>query len=176
EFAGGSYVIVQKYLHDLAAWNAIAVEDQERAIGRTKLADIEMPDDVKPANSHVALNTIVDENGDQRQIVRDNMPFGRVGDGEFGTYFIGYAATPEVTEEMLTNMFVGKPPGNHDRILDFSTAVTGCLFYVPSAEWLDDPPAAGAAPEPAAERAAEPAAEPEATGSDGSLGIGSLRK
>jgi putative iron-dependent peroxidase len=177
-FAGGSYVIVQKYLHDLAAWNAIAVEDQERAIGRTKLADIEMPDDVKPANSHVALNTIVDENGDQRQIVRDNMPFGRVGDGEFGTYFIGYAATPEVTEEMLSNMFVGKPPGNHDRILDFSTAVTGCLFFVPSAEWLDDPPAgapaAGAAAQPGAAEAPESGAE--ATGSDGSLGIGSLRR
>jgi putative iron-dependent peroxidase len=170
EFAGGSYVIVQKYLHDLAAWNAIAVEDQERAIGRTKLADIEMPDDVKPANSHVALNTIVDENGDQCQIVRDNMPFGRVGDGEFGTYFIGYAATPEVTEEMLSNMFVGKPPGNHDRILDFSTAVTGCLFFVPSAEWLDDPPAGGAAE---SAEAAEPGA---AAGPDGSLGIGSLRK
>jgi putative iron-dependent peroxidase len=139
-FAGGSYVIVQKYLHDLAAWNAVPVEEQERVIGRTKLDDMELPDDLLPANSHVALNTIEDESGDERQIVRDNMPFGRVGDAEFGTYFIGYAADPAVTEEMLHNMFVGDPPGNHDRILDFSTAVTGTLFFTPSADFLDDPP------------------------------------
>jgi putative iron-dependent peroxidase len=155
-FAGGSYVIVQKYLHDLDGWNALTVEEQEQAIGRTKLADIELPDDIKPSNSHVALNTIVDENAEERQIVRDNMPFGRVGSGEFGTYFIGYAATPDVTEVMLRNMFIGKPPGNHDRILDFSKAVTGTLFFVPSAEFLDDPP--GGVGE----------------AGDGSLGIGSL--
>ncbi len=140
DFAGGSYVIVQKYVHDLSAWNALPVEEQERAIGRTKLADIELPDDVKPANSHVALNTITDASGQERQIVRDNMPFGQVGRGEFGTYFIGYAATPDVTEQMLRHMFVGNPPGNHDRILDFSTAKTGSLFFVPSADFLDDPP------------------------------------
>ena len=120
-FAGGSYVIVQKYLHDLAAWDALPVEEQERVIGRTKLSDIELPDDVKPANSHVALNTIVDEDGEERQIVRFNMPFGRVGAREFGTYFIGYARNPDVIEQMLTNMFVGNPPGQlrpDPRLLD----------------------------------------------------------
>jgi putative iron-dependent peroxidase len=142
-FAGGSYVVVQKYVHDLTAWDALPVEEQERAIGRSKLSDIEMPDDVKPSNSHLALNTITDDDGNERQIVRLNMPFGAVGTGEFGTYFIGYAATPDVIEQMLTNMFVGKPPGNHDRILDFSTAVTGNLFFVPTTEFLDDPPPRG---------------------------------
>jgi porphyrinogen peroxidase len=183
EFAGGSYVIVQKYLHDLAAWNELPVEEQERVVGRTKLADIELPDEVKPANSHVALNTITGEDGEERQIVRDNMPFGSIGEQEFGTYFIGYAATPEVTEQMLRNMFIGNPPGNYDRILDFSTAVTGTLFYVPSADSLDDPPGPSEA-EAAEPEAAEPeAAEPEAAGApeagahpgDGSLGIGSLK-
>jgi putative iron-dependent peroxidase len=140
-FAGGSYVIVQKYLHDLTTWNALPVEEQERVVGRTKLSDIELADDVKPANSHVALNTITDDDGTERQIVRDNMPFGHVGSAEFGTYFIGYSATPSVTEQMLENMFVGKPAGNHDRILDFSTAVTGNLFFAPTADFLDDPPA-----------------------------------
>lgn len=139
-FAGGSYVVVQRYLHDLAAWDALAVEEQERAIGRTKLSDLELPDDVKPANSHVALNTIVGADGEEHQIVRLNMPFGRVGAREFGTYFIGYARSPDVIEEMLTNMFIGKPPGNYDRILDFSTAVTGTLFFVPSAGFFDPPP------------------------------------
>jgi porphyrinogen peroxidase len=140
EFAGGSYVVVQKYLHDLEAWDALPVEEQERAIGRKKLSDIELPDEVKPSDSHVALNTIVDENGEQLQIVRFNMPFGTVGAGEFGTYFIGYARGADVIELMLSNMFIGRPPGNYDRILDFSRALTGNLFYVPSADFLDDPP------------------------------------
>ncbi|MGW1591428.1 Dyp-type peroxidase [Streptomyces sp. NPDC002386] len=139
-FAGGSYVIVQKYLHDLTAWKALAVEEQEMVIGRTKVDNVELPDDVKRPDSHVALNTVTDEDGQERKIVRDNMPFGRVGDGEFGTYFIGYARTPEVTEHMLRNMFLGDRPDVHDRILDFSNAVTGCLFHVPSAAFLDDPP------------------------------------
>jgi putative iron-dependent peroxidase len=130
-FAGATYVIVQKYLHDLRAWDGLPVEEQEKAVGRTKLSDLELGDEVKPDNSHVALNTIHGEDGEERQILRLNMPFGAVGAGEFGTYFIGYARTPDVTELMLQNMFVGKPPGNHDRILDFSTAVTGSLFFVP---------------------------------------------
>ncbi|MFF0750487.1 Dyp-type peroxidase [Streptomyces sp. NPDC004267] len=140
EFAGGSYVVVQKYVHDLAAWEALGAEEQERVIGRTKLANMELPDDVKPDDSHVARNTITDADGTERQILRDNMVFGSVGRGEFGTYFIGYARTPEVTERMLERMFLGDPPGLTDRILDFSTAVTGCLFFVPSADFLDDPP------------------------------------
>jgi porphyrinogen peroxidase len=143
EFAGGSYVLVQKYLHDLDAWNGLPVEEQERVIGRTKLDDIEMPDDVKPTNSHVALNTIEDD-GVERKILRGNMVFGAVGEGEFGTYYIGYARTPDLLERMLRNMFVGDPPGNYDRILDFSTATTGSLYFVPSADFLDDPPGGGA--------------------------------
>jgi putative iron-dependent peroxidase len=166
-FAGGSYVIVQKYLHDMAAWNALTTEDQEKAIGRYKLSDIEMPDDVKPANSHVALNTIEDPDGTERQILRANMPFGDLGHGEFGTYYIAYAATPSVTEQMLANMFIGDPPGNHDRILDFSTAVTGSLFFTPSADFLDD------LPDPPGGLADESGPAPR---DPGSLGIGSLKR
>ncbi len=139
-FAAGSYVIVQKYLHDLGAWNALPVEAQELVIGRRKLSDVELDDAVKPADSHVVLNTITDPDGTEHKILRDNMPFGAVGSGEFGTYFIGYARTPTVTERMLERMFLGDPPARHDRILDFSTAVTGSLFFVPSADFLDDPP------------------------------------
>ncbi len=136
-FNGGSYVIVQKYLHDLKAWNAIPVEMQEKIIGRRKLSDIELSDADKPAYAHNAL-TNIEENGVQLQILRDNMPFGRPGHGEFGTYFIGYCRTPRVTETMLRNMFVGNPPGNYDRILDFSTPATGGLFFVPTAPFLDN--------------------------------------
>ncbi len=174
DFAGGSYVIVQKYVHDMRAWNALPVEEQEKVIGRTKLADIEMPDEVKPANSHVALNTIIEPDGTQRQILRANMPFGQAGRGEFGTYFIGYAATPAVTEQMLVNMFIGRPPGNHDRILDFSTAVTGGLFFAPSADFLDDLPGPPDRPGSAASRAEPPGSIPRRAG--GSLGIGGLNR
>ncbi|MFZ0831178.1 MAG: Dyp-type peroxidase [Thermoplasmata archaeon] len=135
-FASGSYVIVQKYLHDLAAWNKLPTEEQERIVGRTKLDDIELDDSVKPTNAHNSLTTIV-EHGKEVKILRDNMPFGHPAQGEFGTYFIGYSRSPRTTEQMLQNMFVGNPPGNYDRLLDFSRAVTGNLFFVPSATFLD---------------------------------------
>src|SRR6202795_4086700 len=171
DFAGGSYVIVQKYLHDLGGWNALTTEAQERIIGRTKLSDIELDDSVKPTSAHSALTTIV-ENGKEIKILRDNMPFGRPGHGEFGTYFIGYSLSPRTIELMLENMFVGRPPGNYDRILDFSRAVTGNLFFVPSATFLDsvtdDEPAA-AAPAPVETSPSSPSRN------DGSLGIGSLK-
>ena len=107
-FAGGSYVIVQKYLHDLKGWNAVPVAQQEGFIGRTKLSDIELDDAVKPSFAHNALTTI-EENGEELEIVRANMPFGEVGKGEFGTYFCGYARSPHRIEQMLENVFVGKP-------------------------------------------------------------------
>ena len=135
-YAGGSYVIVQKYLHDMDAWNALPTEQQELVIGRTKLADIELDDNTKPSYAHSALTTIT-ENGTEVKIVRDNMPFGSVGAGEYGTYFIGYSRAPAVTELMLRNMFIGRPEGNYDRILDVSRAVTGCLFFVPPAPLLE---------------------------------------
>jgi porphyrinogen peroxidase len=167
DFAGGSYVHVQKYLHNMAAWESLSVTEQEQVIGRTKLEDIEFDDDVKPANAHIALNVITDEDGNQLQIVRHNMPFGELGKAEFGTYFIGYSRTPEVTEQMLRNMFLGDPPGNTDRILDFSTAVTGGLFFSPTVDFLDDPPPLPNSPAGAPAVVTQPA--------DGSLAIGSLK-
>ena len=172
DFASGSYVIVQKYLHDLGAWNALSTEVQERIIGRTKLADIELDCRVKPASAHNALTSIT-ENGKDLQIVRDNMPFGQVGSGEYGTYFIGYCRTPQVTERMIENMFVGNPPGNYDRLLDFSRAATGTLFFVPSLTFLDS--VSGDAPATQAPAQPPPADPSIGAASDGSLGIGSLK-
>ncbi len=173
-FAGGSYVIVQKYLHDMKKWNAISTEEQERVIGRKKLSDIEMDDAVKPASAHTAL-TVIEVDGKEVKILRDNMPFGQPGRGEFGTYFIGYSRTPRVTELMLENMFVGRPPGNYDRLLDFSRAVTGGLFFAPSVTFLEG---AGAEQPAAAASATPPVASDSPSASsvrDTSLGIGSLR-
>jgi porphyrinogen peroxidase len=167
DFAGSCYVHVQKYVHDMTAWDSVSVTEQERVIGRTKLEDIELDDDEKPANSHIALNVVTDDDGHELPIVRHNMPFGELGIGEFGTYFIGYSRTAAVTEQMLRNMFLGDPPGNTDRVLDFSTAVTGGMFFSPTVNFLDDPPPL---PGPSTTTAA---AEP--AGKDSSLAIGSLK-
>jgi porphyrinogen peroxidase len=178
-FAGGSYVIVQKYLHDLAGWNALSTEAQERIIGRTKLSDIELDDSVKPTSAHNALTTIV-EDGKEVKILRDNMPFGRAAEGEFGTYFIGYSRSPRTIETMLENMFIGRPPGNYDRLLDFSRAVTGSLFFVPTATFLENVSEdSSITPALAAANSAAPvpaeSASPSPRKNDGSLHIGSLR-
>ena len=186
-FEGGTYVIVQKYLHDMAGWDALSTEQQERIIGRKKLSDIELDAAVKPTCSHSSLTTI-EENGVEVKILRDNMPFGRPTQGEFGTYFIGYSKSPSTIELMLQNMFVGRPPGNYDRLLDFSRAVTGNLFFVPAASFLDDvsdEAAAEVAPSdvPAGASCGDsPLGAPStdetrqaAPGKDGSLGIGSLK-
>jgi putative iron-dependent peroxidase len=171
-FAGGSYVIVQKYLHDMAGWNALPTETQEGIIGRAKLSDIELDDAVKPTFAHNALTQIV-ENGREIKIVRDNMPFGQAGRGESGTYFIGYSRSPRTIEQMLVNMFVGNPPGNYDRLLDFSTAVTGNLFFVPTATFLDDVTPVPQAVSSSAQSNSPTLANPPMP--DGSLGIGSLK-
>src|SRR5215467_7370963 len=169
-FAGGSYVIVQKYLHNLDAWNKLPTEAQERIIGRTKVSDIELDDSVKPTSAHNAL-TVIEENGREIKILRDNMPFGRPGHSEFGTYFIGYSRSPHTIEQMLENMFIGRPPGNYDRILDFSTAVTGNLFFIPTATFLDN-----VSPnQPATNSAPVETSASTAPSKDGSLGIGSLK-
>jgi porphyrinogen peroxidase len=179
-FTGGSYVIVQKYLHDLKRWNEVPVEQQENIIGRHKLSDIEQEDAAKASYAHNVL-TSIEENGEQLQIVRDNMPFGEFGKDEFGTYFIGYARSPRRIEQMLENMFIGQPPGNYDRLLDFSRAVTGVLFFVPSATFLDDvvtsmTPAPPSPRQSSTDSATTNTPPIDRAPRDGSLGIGSLKK
>lgn len=174
QFAGGSYVIIQKYLHDMSRWNALSTEEQERMIGRKKLSDIELSDAVKAPFAHNVLTTVV-ENGTQVDILRDNMPFGKPGHGEFGTYFIGYCRTPRITEQMLENMFIGSPPGNYDRLLDFSRAVTGSLFFAPSLTFLEnlgDEESSTSPPSPSPTESDPSSSSPVR---DTSLGIGSLK-
>ncbi len=134
DFEGGSYVVVQKYLHDLERWNRLGTSVQEHIIGRTKADNVELDD---APGSHKDLATITDADGTEHDILRDNMPFGSPGAGQFGTYFIGYAGDLSVIERMLQRMFIGEPPGAHDRILDYSTAVTGSAYFVPSADLLE---------------------------------------
>jgi putative iron-dependent peroxidase len=168
-FAGGSYVMVQKYVHNLPKWHTLSTEAQEGIIGRTKLDDIELDAAVKPSSAHTALTTL-EQNGEPVQILRHNMPFGHVSAGDAGTYFIGYARSPRPLEQMLENMVVGRPPGNYDRLLDFSRAVTGTLFFVPSVTFLESVGAPAAPPQE------EAPSEPQPVVSNGSLGIGSLKE
>ena len=134
EFRGGSYAIVQKYLHDVAAWERLTTEEQERVMGRTKATGLELD----APGSHKDVNTVLGPDGTEQRILRAAMPFGRPGRGEFGTYFIAYARDPQLTETMLRRMFAGTPAGGPDPLLDFSRAVTGTLFFVPSADLLQD--------------------------------------
>lgn len=135
-FAGGSYVVVQKYVHNLPAWEGVSAAEQEAIVGRTKLDNIEIDDDDKVQKSHKSLATITDGNGVEHDILRGNMPFGNAGQKEFGTYFIGYSRKLWVTEKMLERMYVGEPVGKHDRLLDFSTPLTGTTFFAPSRQTL----------------------------------------
>lgn len=194
-YAGGSYVVVQRYTHPIELWNALTTEQQEAVIGRRKADNVELDDAAEGQKAHKTLTTIVGDDGEEHDILRDNMPFGSPASGEFGTYFIGYTRQLWVIERMLERMFVGDPPGLHDRLLDFSVARTGSVFFAPSAGLLaalddapaDDDAAAGGAAAAAARGAA--AAEASATSAgpgeapasaspsaaDSSLGLGSLR-
>jgi putative iron-dependent peroxidase len=136
EFRGGSYLMTQKYLHRIDAWQALTTEQQESIMGRSKADNVELDESTVPL-SHKDLATITDADGTEHDILRDNMPFGRPGHAEFGTYFVGYAADLSVMERMLVRMFVGFPPGQHDRLLDFSTPQTGAVYFVPSRDLLE---------------------------------------
>lgn len=133
-FEGGSYVVVQKYLHRLDQWRSLDTATQESIIGRTKADNVELEDAGR--ESHKTLATIVDAQGVEHDILRDNMPFGRPGRGEFGTYFIGYTRNLWVIEKMLAHMFEGVAAGRYDRLLDFSTPMTGTTFFAPSYSML----------------------------------------
>lgn len=132
DFLGGSYIVVQKYLHDLDHWDAIPTEEQERIIGRSKFDNVEFDSATERRPSHKSLATIEDGEGGELSILRDNMPFGRPGEGEYGTFFIGYCGRLSTIEAMLRRMFIGEPPGSYDRILDVSRAVTGAVFFAPT--------------------------------------------
>src|ERR1700722_2550407 len=175
-YKGGSYLFVQKYIHDLKAFKALPVEEQEKIFGRYKESDVEMSDEVKPSNSHSALANV----GDDLKVIRDNMPFGNMSTNEMGTYFIAYASTFSTVKKMLDNMFIGSPEGNYDRLLDFSTPKTGSLFFVPSASFLKNI-ASGAPALELVPSAADARGDIQEVGAgsysgDGSLSIGSLKK
>lgn len=132
--AGGSYAISQRWVHDLAAFHALPVDEQERVIGRTKPDSVELPDDVRPESAHVS-RVEIEEDGEELPIWRRSVPYGTVR--EHGLYFVAFSADPTRFAKMLRRMF-GEADGVHDRLTEFVRPVTSSAWFVPSLEDLDD--------------------------------------
>lgn len=132
EFTGGSFVMVQRFVHNLPAWNKLNVQAQEKVIGRTKPDSIELED--VPANSHVGRVDIKEE-GKGLKIVRHSLPYGSVT-GDHGLLFIAYCHTQHNFNAMLESMY-GETDGKTDTMLRFTKAVSGAYFFAPSAEMLE---------------------------------------
>ncbi len=133
--AGGSFVIAQRWVHDLAAFHALSDREQENVIGRTKADSIEMDDDVKPPTAHIA-RVVIEEDGEELEIYRRSVPYGTVS--EHGLYFVAFSADASRFEKMLRRMFGQSGDAVHDRLTDFSRPVTGAFYFVPSLEALGD--------------------------------------
>ena len=133
DLAGGSYIHIQRYVHDLAAWEKLRVSDQEQKIGRTKADDIEMEDDAKPPTAHIS-RVDIKEGEEKVEILRHSMPYG--DSSTAGLYFVSYGASPRPFEQMLERMFQSDREGHYDHLIDFTTAVTGASFFAPPLEFL----------------------------------------
>lgn len=133
EFAGGSYVLVQRYAHNLRYWGRLTREEQEGAIGRTKPDSEELPDDVRPESAHIS-RVVIEEDGHELEIVRHSTPWA--ADGRQGLVFVAYGRTPATYDKMLARMYGTSGDGIHDRLMDFTEALTGAYFFAPSVERL----------------------------------------
>lgn len=136
EFADGSFVFAQRYVHDLAKWQRLKVDAQEKVIGRTKLESIELDDDVKPENAHTRRAIVEDDEGEELEILRHSLPYGD-GQGDQGLFFVAYTKDLSILDRMLQQMFGNTGDHIHDRLLHFTTAVDGAYYFAPSEELLE---------------------------------------
>lgn len=132
---GGSHVLAMRWVHDLGAFNRLAVEEQQRVIGRTKADSVELPEAAKPATAHIARVTI-EAGGEELKILRRSVPYGTVE--EHGLYFVAFSADPLRYERMLARMFGTAGDGAHDRLIDFSRPVSGAYYFAPSINALNE--------------------------------------
>jgi putative iron-dependent peroxidase len=128
-FAGGSFAFTQRYVHDLARWSELPVADQERAIGRRKRDSRELSDRAKPATAHIS-RVVIEEDGEELEIVRHSFPYGTTS--ESGLFFIAYTRDLAIPERMLARMYGTAGDGLHDRLMEFTRAVSGANFFTPS--------------------------------------------
>jgi putative iron-dependent peroxidase len=133
DFAGGSFVNIQRYVHDLSSWEALSVRQQEDIIARTKQDDVEYPSEQKPPTAHIKRVSI-EVDGESLELLRHSMPYGTAD--EHGLYFVAYAARPDSFSRMLEAMIVADAAGHYDHLMDYSRAVTGASFFAPPLEWL----------------------------------------
>ena len=134
--AGGSFVLAMQWVHDLDAFDALPVAEQQEVIGRTKTDSVELED--KPATAHVS-RVVVEETGAdgaprELEIFRRSVPWGTVG--EHGLYFVAFSADPTRFDRMLARMFGTAGDGIHDHLTDFSRPVSGAYYFAPSLEAL----------------------------------------
>ncbi|MCT9980661.1 Dyp-type peroxidase [Acinetobacter sp. I-MWF] len=136
-FEDGSFIFAQRYVHELEKWKRLKVDAQENVIGRSKLESIEMDDEHKPENAHIARVVIEDNEGEELEILRHSLPYGD-GQGEQGLFFIAYTKDLTRIDRMLVNMFGTQGDGIHDRLLHFVTPMDGAYFFAPNEEVLED--------------------------------------
>ena len=135
-FEDGSFIFAQRYVHELEKWKRLKVDAQENVIGRSKLESIEMDDEHKPENAHIARVVIEDNEGEELEILRHSLPYGD-GQGEQGLFFIAYTKDLTRIDRMLVNMFGTQGDGIHDRLLHFVTPMDGAYFFAPNEEVLE---------------------------------------
>lgn len=133
DFAGGSYVFVQRYVHNLPKWNTLSQDEQENTIGRRKADSEELSDEVKPPTAHIS-RVVIEENGEELEIVRHSFPYGTTS--EAGLFFIAYTKDLDITDKMLRRMMGAGGDGLHDHLMDYTRAVSGAHFFAPSLEIL----------------------------------------
>ena len=136
-FQDGSFIFAQRYAHDLEKWKKLKVDAQEQVMGRTKLESIELEDEVKPANAHIARTVVEDEGGEEMEILRHSLPYGD-GRGDQGLFFIAYTKDLKIIDAMLVRMFGTSGDGIHDRLLHFVTPMDGAYYFAPSEELLEE--------------------------------------
>ena len=136
-FQDGSFIFAQRYAHNLDKWKKLKVDAQEQVMGRTKLESIELDDEVKPANAHIARTVVEDEEGEEMEILRHSLPYGD-GRGDQGLFFIAYTKDLKIIDAMLVRMFGTSGDGIHDRLLHFVTPMDGAYYFAPSEELLEE--------------------------------------
>lgn len=134
QFTGGSYVIAQRYVHQLENFHTLPQAEQEGIIGRTRPDSVELGEDIMPATAHVA-RVVIEEEGEELEIVRHSLPYGSAS-GEHGLFFIAYSREQRIFELMLERMFGLSEDGLHDRLMEFTQAASSGYFYAPTLEQL----------------------------------------
>ncbi len=134
DFKNGSYIHTQRYIHNLTLWKRQPVQEQEKVMGRTKEDNIEFSGEQKAPTAHVKKANIKNIEGKSVEVLRHSMPFGDAR--ESGLFFVSYCKTPEHFEKMLEAMIQADSNGHYDHLMDYSNAVSGCLFFAPSVDFL----------------------------------------